>query len=60
MEQIPIPTKVDEKPFIDLVTSIIKNKSLNLATQDLEIELNSLVYKIYGLTDDEIAIIANL
>ena len=60
MEQIPIPINIDEAPFILLVEQIINNKSLNLDTQDLEIELNSLVYKIYGLTADEINIINRL
>jgi hypothetical protein len=54
---IPLLSKIKQKPFVNLVTSIIKNKSLNLNTQDLETELDNIVYKLYGLTDEEIDII---
>ena len=57
VEKIPIPINIDKKPFVNLVTSIIKNKSLNLDIQDLEIQLNNLIYKLYNITDEEIDII---
>jgi adenine-specific DNA-methyltransferase len=60
MEQIPIPILEDEKPFTILVKKIINNKSLNLNTQDLEIELNEAVYNIYGLTETEINYIKHI
>lgn len=50
---------VDE--LINLVDEILKAKeqNKNASTQELENKINSLVYKLYNLTDDEIKIIKN-
>ena len=59
VEQIPIPLNTNleyKNKILFVIKSIIENKH----TQTLEAELSDIIYKIYGLTDDEIAIIANL
>jgi hypothetical protein len=59
--QIPIP-KVGEKqskPITAIVNKILaaKKKSPNADTTALENEIDQLVYKLYGLTEDEIKIV---
>jgi len=49
----------NQKPIIELVNSIFISKSKNnhIDTHKIEVEIDKLVYKIYGLTEDEIKII---
>ena len=57
VKPFPIPkiSNIDEtKPFEELVDKIIANKSLNIDTSDLELEVDNLVYKLYKLSDKEI------
>ncbi|WP_017293078.1 type IIG restriction enzyme/methyltransferase [Geminocystis herdmanii] len=61
--KIPIPKDINEKkqqPLIKLVTEILGEKRKNpLAdTSNLEREIDVLVYKIYGLTEEEINIVS--
>ncbi len=64
VEKIPIP-KINSKnqkiadELINLVDEILKAKEQdkNANTQELENKINSLVYKLYNLTEDEIKII---
>ncbi|KQH37966.1 class I SAM-dependent DNA methyltransferase [Campylobacter jejuni] len=64
IERLPIP-KINSKneklanELINLVDEILKAKEQdkNVNTQELENKINSLVYKLYNLTDDEIKII---
>ncbi|HIC7270043.1 TPA: class I SAM-dependent DNA methyltransferase [Campylobacter coli] len=64
LEKLPIP-KINSKnqkladELINLVDEILKAKEQdkNANTQELENKINSLVYKLYNLTDDEIKII---
>ncbi|HEF1257767.1 TPA: Eco57I restriction-modification methylase domain-containing protein [Campylobacter coli] len=64
VEKIPIP-KINSKnqkiadELINLVDEILKAKEQdkNANTQELENKINSLVYKLYNLTEDEIGII---
>ncbi|HEB7622488.1 TPA: Eco57I restriction-modification methylase domain-containing protein [Campylobacter coli] len=66
LEKLPIP-KINSKnqkladELINLVDEILKAKEQdkNANTQELENKINSLVYKLYNLTDDEIKIIKN-
>ncbi len=66
IEKLPIP-KINSKnekladELINLVDEILKAKEQdkNANTQELENKINSLVYKLYNLTDDEIKIIEN-
>ncbi len=57
LERLPIPRIPEEaqQPFIALVDKIIAGKQNN--TTALEQEINKLVYALYELTDDEIAIV---
>jgi adenine-specific DNA-methyltransferase len=53
---IPI-NKTDEQnqqPFIDIVDKIIKLKTQNEDTKELEDKIDDMVYKLYDLTKDEI------
>lgn len=64
LENLPIP-KINSKnekltnELVSLVDEILKAKEQdkNANTQDLENKINSIVYKLYNLTDDEIKII---
>ncbi|BEJ60027.1 hypothetical protein B10172_00490 [Campylobacter jejuni] len=64
VERLPIP-KINSKnekladELINLVDEILKAKEQdkNANTQELENKINSLVYKLYNLTEDEIKII---
>lgn len=64
LEKLPIP-KINSKnqkladELINLVDEILKAKEQdkNANTQELENKINSLVYKLYNLTEDEIKII---
>ena len=58
--EIPIAVPDDVKPFTNLVDQIM---SLRLNTQnstEIEVELDGLIYGLYGLTDSEITKIENL
>ena len=60
-KQIPIKniTLKQQQPIIDLTDQILSAKQSNPTadTSDLEQKIDGLVYKLYGLTDEEIAII---
>ncbi|EIN8662005.1 class I SAM-dependent DNA methyltransferase, partial [Campylobacter coli] len=64
LENLPIP-KINSKnqnivdELINLVDEILKAKEQdkNANTQELENKINSLVYKLYNLTEEEIKII---
>ncbi len=57
--EIPIPeiTPEDQQPFIKLVDEILKKKKLGEETADLENKIDAMVYRLYDLTDEEIAIV---
>ena len=58
-DNIPIP-KIEEKdqqPFVALVDQILELKKAGKDTQALENEIDALVYRLYDLTADEIAIV---
>jgi type I restriction-modification system DNA methylase subunit len=64
VENIPIPDfkKIPKSLFTQLVTLVDKRLSLRMAEstfecEELEKEIDSLVYQIYGLSSEEIAII---
>ncbi|EHC1876504.1 hypothetical protein JTZ20_001809, partial [Campylobacter jejuni] len=66
LENLPLP-KINSKneklanELISLVDEILKAKEQdkNANTQELENKINSLVYKLYNLTEEEIKIIEN-
>ena len=61
LSQIPIATgqKNEEENLISLVEKIIENKKLdpNSDSYILESEIDQIVYKLYGLNEDEIGIV---
>jgi hypothetical protein len=61
LAQFPIPnvSVSQKKPIISLVEKILSAKKKNAAADisDLEKQIDELVYKLYGLTDEEIAVI---
>jgi hypothetical protein len=66
VEQIPIPPITDQNQSLvsqieSLVNQIlgIKQSNPNADTSDMEKQIDDLVYKLYGLTDEEIRIIEN-
>lgn len=61
IEQIPVKYLSDEeeKPFENLVRKIIELKKQNQDTTELEKEIDQLVYKLYGLTNEEIQLVEN-
>jgi type II restriction/modification system DNA methylase subunit YeeA len=60
-ENIPIPplSPTEQQPFIDLVEQILAKKEKGEDTTDLEKQIDQLVYQLYELTEEEIAIIEN-
>lgn len=59
IRQLPIPNieLALQQPFVEKTTSIISAKQNNTDTSQLEAELDSMVYALYGLNDDEIKLI---
>uniref|UniRef100_UPI00286A23FF Eco57I restriction-modification methylase domain-containing protein n=1 Tax=Flavobacterium sp. TaxID=239 RepID=UPI00286A23FF len=60
-EKLLIKKAKDQKPFITLVDKILsaKEKDPKADTSKLEKQLDEMVYKLYELTEEEIAIIEN-
>lgn len=70
LSQVPIKkiSMGEQKPFIDLTEKIIeitktddylKNREKQERVKDMEHQIDELVYKLYGLTDDEMKIVEN-
>ncbi len=59
LKNFPIPSisEDEQQPFIALVEKILHAKQNQADTQALESEIDRLVYRLYDLTDEEIAII---
>ena len=51
--------KFNQKPFLDLADRILTTKKANpqADTTALETEIDQMVYELYGLTEEEIAIV---
>nr|HQU85614.1 TaqI-like C-terminal specificity domain-containing protein [Pyrinomonadaceae bacterium] len=47
----------EQKPFIRLVDEILEKKKLGQETADLENKIDEMVYRLYDLTEEEIAIV---
>jgi very-short-patch-repair endonuclease/tRNA1(Val) A37 N6-methylase TrmN6 len=60
-ETIPVKLISDENPYIEKVSDILKIKKQDPSadTTDLENQIDQLVYELYGLTEEEIAIVEN-
>ena len=63
IERLPIPkiSPTAQRPFINLVDSILKTKGADprAVTAEQEAEIDRLVYELYGLTTEEIAVVEN-
>ncbi len=63
LRNIPIPklSKPDQEPIVNIVDKILSLKQSNpqADTSELENKVDQLVYKLYGLTKEEIAVIEN-
>lgn len=57
LELLPIVETSDQQPFIDLVDQIITLKKEGKETADLEAEIDRMVYELYGLNEEEIAMV---
>jgi len=57
---IPIKNIKNTKPFEILVDKIMALKEQNKDIQDLENKIDNMVYELYGLSDDEIAVIESI
>jgi adenine-specific DNA-methyltransferase len=58
-ENIPIPplSESEQKPFVALVEKILAGKERGEDTTALEREIDEMVYRLYGLTAEEIAVV---
>lgn len=59
IKKLPIKYSDNQKPFVSLVEKILSAKELNPTsdTSEFEKKIDDLVYKLYELTDEEIAVI---
>jgi len=59
LDQLPIKEvlKKDQKPFIKLVENIIEQKKNGEDSSENERKIDEMVYRLYDLTEDEIAIV---
>ncbi len=59
---IPVATSEDQEEIANLVDKILSDKSKNNTydTSETERELDKLLYKLYGLTSEEISIVENM
>ena len=55
--RVPIPNEEQETEICDILDKIIELKKSNSDTTSLESEIDQLVYELYGLTEEEIAIV---
>ncbi len=58
-KEIPIPKipQPDQTPFVRLVNRILELKTQGADTTALEQQIDRLVYKLYGLTYDEVLLV---
>lgn len=63
IESLPIKEvpEDEQKPFIEIIDQILaaKNKNPDADTSNLEDQIDQMVYKLYGLTPEEIKIVEN-
>lgn len=57
---IPIYQTKDIKSFVELVDQILEAKKDGKDTAEFEAQIDAMVYKLYGLTEDEIAIVKKI
>ena len=59
VDDLPFVSSPFDNKIIDIVSKILvlKNKDIYSDTTDLESQIDRLVYELYGLTEEEIAIV---
>ncbi|MDE0556243.1 MAG: hypothetical protein OXI24_18675 [Candidatus Poribacteria bacterium] len=59
VERIPVPhiSMEEQVPIITVVDRILLSKSIGIDTSTLELEIDSLIYELYGLTPEEILLL---
>ena len=59
VQELPIPliSEVEQEPFCTLVDNILMLKKNNESTEELEQQIDDMVYSLYALTDEERAYI---
>ncbi len=57
LEQLPIVDTNNKEPFINQVNQILERKQQNQDTTDLEAQIDQMVYALYGLSEEEIAVV---
>ena len=59
IENLPVPqiTAEAQRPFETVVDKILEAKKKGENTSSYEAEIDKLVYTLYGLTDEEIAVV---
>ncbi|WP_157634959.1 hypothetical protein [Spirosoma panaciterrae] len=59
VKSIPVPISTDTEKIENLVNQILETKAVDSTadTSSLEAEIDKLVYELYGLTEEEIAIV---
>jgi hypothetical protein len=61
VEKLPVPeiSENDKLPFIKCVNEILETKNKNICSISLENTLNAMVYNLFQLSEEEIALIAS-
>jgi len=59
VQELPIPllSEAEQEPFYTLVDNILMLKKNNESTEELEQQIDDMVYSLYALTDEERAYI---
>ena len=62
ISKLPIPkiSPEEQKPFIELADQILENKKNGVDTIELENQIDKMVYELYGLSENEIAIVEKI
>jgi adenine-specific DNA-methyltransferase len=55
--ELPFKLTSDQTRVANLVDSILKDKAMGKDVQDLELQIDELVYRLYGLTYEEVLVI---
>lgn len=56
---IPEVDKKTEKEIVNLVEKVIEGKKKGIDTREFEVEIDKIVYGLYGLTEEEVGIVEN-
>jgi len=57
LELLPIAECENKQPFITLADQIITLKKQNKDTSELEAQVDQMIYELYGLSEEEVALV---